>query len=167
MSAAKKHKADFFSQVECEKKLRPVTVRLPDSLWRAVKDISSDRNCSMAELVRQLVKWAISDIDDYIINEKQMSEIRAEIMKLTDIISQIQRELSRIGSSFNQLTKLRNIQQKYQGKKDFDKRAAMMREMEEAKKDSKTLNKAELESLMARYEEATRKAGEAICLILR
>ena len=108
MSAAKKHEADFFSHTECEKKLRPVTVRLPNALWKVVRDISESRNCSMAELVRQLVKWAISDMDNHILNEKQMSEIRTEIMKLTDIISQIQRELYRIGVNYNQVAKLRN-----------------------------------------------------------
>ena len=166
MNEVKKCKAELLSSGEDDNKLRPVTIRFPDTVWKALSDISADRSCSMAQLVRQLVEWSLSDIDVYTGYEDQMEEIKTAINQLTDEISSVQRELHRIGVNFNQEIRLRNIEQKYAKRKTLDERAAYFQELNEVKEGSTTLDKVELEALMHKYEDATKKAGEIICRIL-
>ena len=168
MNETKKHKADsvFLHDEKDTGKLCPVTVRFPEEVWDAIRSISEDRSCSMAQMVRQIVEWGLSDMDDHVMHEDQLSEIRTEVVKLMDVVSQIERELHRIGVNYNQEIRLRNIQQKYHGLTDIDSRMMAIREKEAVMKDSNLLNKDELYELISKYEDATRKAGEQLCRIL-
>ena len=166
MNEVKKCKARFSASEEDAEKLRPVTIRFPEEIWKALRDTSSARGYSMASLVRQLVEWGLSDMDEHTLQEEQISALHDAVIKLTDEISQIQRELNRIGVNYNQEVRLKNIERKYANRKNLEDRASYFREMDAIKNGSTTLNKKELDSLMSRYEEATQKAGEAICRIL-
>ena len=166
MSERKKQQTDFHSHREENRNMCPVTVRFPYTVWEAIRSLSAERDCSMAHLVRQIVEYGVSDIDQHFLREDQLSELRTAVIQLMDVISQIQRELHRIGVNYNQQIKLRNIEQKYKNLTDIDSRMAQIREAEAVRKDSNHLSKEELENIISRYEEATRKAGEVLCRIL-
>ena len=166
MSKTKKQITGMMKSYEDEERLCPVTVRFPSGVWEAISRISADRSCSMADLVRLVVEWGLQGMEEHTLKEKQISELRDAIIQLTDEISQVQRELNRIGVNYNQEIKIKNIERKYSNRKNLDERASYFREMEVVKKENTTLNKDELDSLMSRYEEATKVAGETICRIL-
>ena len=76
----------------------------------------------------------------------------------------IRSELKRIGINYNQELKLKHIEKKYAGSSNFDDIAMKAAEEEEIKKDC--LPAKDLDAIMNRYEEATKKVGEQLCRIL-
>ena len=168
MSKAKKQKTVSTSSpvIEDDGRLCAVTVRFPHWVWETIRSIAADRSCSMAELVRQVVQYGLSDIDQHFLRDEQMAEIRSAVVQLMDVISQVERELHRIGINYNQEIRLRHIQQKYENLTDIDSRMNQIRETETVKKESNNLSKEELDHLISRYEDATKKTGEILYQIL-
>lgn len=167
MSRAKKLGASLLASAEDDNnRLRPVTIRLPEALWKGLRVVSEDRGCSMAALVRQVLEYGISDMDNMLLREDQMAEIRTLVMQLMDAVSGVQRELHRIGVNYNQEIKLKQIERKYRNLTDMESRIMAIREKDAVQNDHNTLSKDELDRLMQRYTEATEKAGEVLCRIL-
>lgn len=150
--------------------LRPVTVRFSGEAWEAIRDTAAENGVSMAELVRMAVAGNLSRYlgDIRIIDQRQAAEIKKAITALCDTASRIETELHRIGINYNQEIRLKQIERKY-GDMTYSSmtwRMEKLKEVAAVKADSANLDKAELEKILKRYEQATKQVGEILCRIL-
>ena len=150
--------------------LRPVTVRFTAEAWEAIRDTAAENGVSMAELVRMAVAGNLSRYlgDIRIVDQQQAAEIKKAITALCDTVSRTEMELHRIGLNYNQEVRLMQIQRKY-GDTKYASFQTLIRKSEEetaVKQDSANLDKAELEKLISRYEQATKQVGDLLCRIL-
>lgn len=150
--------------------LRPVTVRFTAEAWEAIRDTAAENGVSMAELVRMAVAGNLSRYlgDIRIVDKRQAAEIKKAIAALCDTVSRTEIELHRIGKNFNQQVRLMEIQRKYGDLKyaSWDTRLRKIEEERAVMEDSANLSKEELETLISRYEQATKQVGELLCRIL-
>lgn len=149
-------------------RLMPITVRFGEEAMQAIDELAREYEKPKAEIIRAAVD---NRLEKYLgaicfIDAAQGAAIRKEIFALASEMQAIKAELRRIGINFNQEIKLRQIEKKQRGGNLFEQMQRKEAEKAALLKENRTLDKAELEALMQRYEAATEKAGDAICLIL-
>ena len=167
-------------------RLRPITVRFGADAWDAIRDVAQDCGVSQAELVRiaiagNMVKY-LSTLR--YIDMEQGDQIKQVLVELYNAVSGTQSELHRIGVNLNQIAKQLNAEKKKDKQQPTDYRFDLYVELrkiangqdtEEEKTEepdeteiAAELEKTriELERIMQRYTEATRKAGDILCRIL-
>lgn len=150
-------------------RLMPITVRFSEEAMQAIEELAREYEKPKAEIIRAAVD---NRLEKYLgnlvfIDAEQGAAIRKEVFDLASEMQAIKAELRRIGINYNQEIKLRQIEKKQRGGGNLYERMQRI-EAEKAAllKENKTLDKAELEQLMQRYEAATEKVGDAICHIL-
>lgn len=151
----------------CER-LQPITVRFSEEAMQAIDELAREYEKPKAEIIRAAVDNRLEKYLGMIcyIDAEQGAAIRKEIFALASEMQAIKAELRRIGINFNQEVKLRQIEKKQRGGNLYEQMQRKEAEKAALMKENKTLDKAELERLMQRYEAAAEKAGDAICLIL-
>lgn len=155
-------------------KLKPVTVRFTGEAWEVLHDVAADNHITAAELIRLCVDNRLAaylQTVDYIDAEqgaailKEKRAIRETLLQVYNEMAAVRIELNRIGVNFNQEVKRRNILQKYRGTMDVSKLMEKQQELDKLDADSQGYSPEKMEELIARYEQATKKAGDALCRI--
>lgn len=155
-------------------KLKPVTVRFTGEAWKVLHDVAADNHITAAELIRLCVDNRLAaylQTVDYIDAEQgaailaEKRAIRETLLQVYNEMAAVRLELNRIGVNFNQEVKRRNIIQKYSGTMDIGKLMEKQQELEKLDAESQGYSPKKMEELIARYEQATKKAGDALCRI--
>ena len=139
-----------------DNRLVAITIRFTVDAMDVIKQIAEANNMSIAELVRmavddRLIKYLQGVV---FIDEDQGEKIREELYELGTVLGEIKFELNRIGVNINQQAKIKNMQYKYGGA--------------DGKLDEKENSEysGEMENIIRRFEDAAKKAGDALCHIL-
>lgn len=165
--------------------LVPMTVRFSKETNDIFQELADTNKVSKAQVVRLA---AAGSLEKYFgnlvyIDSKQAQDINKKICALGRLMQELRRQLRRIGINYNQELKLRHIERmkekleeenRYLGctSEDIDKSYrnriqinSLEQEALEIKKDNKLLDKNELNHIINRYEEATKKVSEALWYI--
>ena len=153
---------------DANEKLIQITTRFTEDEYRAIEDVAKINNRAMSEIIRLCVENRLPKyLDTIFFYDNEMGEaVRSELVKLNTILEGIKYELLRQGINYNQELKLRNIEAKYKGRNSPVQFKQKEKEIQSVMADTNTFNKEEVLELLQRFEEATKKAGEAICHIL-
>lgn len=150
-------------------KLVPITVRFSEGAMKVFDEMAQEHNLSKAEIIRLTVDNRLINYLGNVsfVNHEDAVKIREEMYNLTTELELIKRELNRIGLNFNQELKLKHIEKKYQNlRMNFDDIMMKQKEEEEVKKDTSLLNQEELEALLSKYDDITKRVGDVLCRIL-
>lgn len=157
-------------------KLVPVTVRFSGDAWKVLHDVADEHNITTAELIRYCVDNRLANYlrsIEYVDAQQgaamlsTQQQIRDLLAELGNEMAAIKFELHRIGVNFNQDVRRRNIEQKYKGAGfDLQKISAKQKELQAIDAECKGFDPEQLEQLLARYEQATAKVGDALCRIV-
>jgi len=144
MSGAKKHP-----------QMEPVTVRFTPEAMRSIEQAAREHGMSKAQVVRLATD---GDLVDYLRNVRVVSpddatEIRAGIKELCREARKASYEMHKIGVNVNQVTRAVNYAAKH-GRPLPDELMYILH------------IEADLMDILARYEKASGKVGEALCRIL-
>lgn len=134
--------------------LQPVTIRFTSDAWQALRDVARQEGVSVVEIARLAITGKLGEYFGTIkcIDREQAGEIRRQIAELGNAVSMIGMELNRIGINFNQSVRALNQMAK-NGTPITGRNAGL------------ALSKSELEGLLEKYAEVSRKVGEIQCLI--
>lgn len=138
--------------------LKPVTVRFTEGAYDAIREIASEQGWSMADTVRkgfdmELVKYL--DTVRYM-DYDQGKEIQRRLMDLANLLQGISGELRRIGVNYNQDIRLRLT-----ALKSADGSGATLDEGKIELRRKRLM--LDLETVLSRYETATKKVGDELC----
>ena len=100
---------------------------------------------------------------------EQGDEIKKQVTALFDVVSRIQVELNRIGVNYNQEIRLKQYERRLIANGFEGERLANILDNERIKMQAGggyRLDMEAVDDLIARYEEATKEVGEALCRIL-
>lgn len=149
--------------------LIPMTVRFPEETMSVIDSLAQEFDLGKAEIVRLAVDNRLVKYLGLVrcLNTAQAEEIRRALAGICTEMAEVGSELRRIGVNFNQQVKLEHLKQRLEASRTINLRMAVKDEIMELEKGTNVLRKDELDALMMRYEDATRKAGEALCRILR
>lgn len=162
--------------------LVPMTVRFSKETNDIFQELADTYSISKAQVVRLA---AAGSLEKYFgnlvyIDSKQAQDINKKICALGRLMQDMRRQLRRIGINYNQDLKLRHIERMKEKleeenrnlgctSEDIDKtyknRIQIRRFKEEAdeiKKDTRLLDKNELNHIIDRYEKATKKVSESL-----
>lgn len=162
--------------------LKPVTVRLTETAYKALRKIASEHGFSLSEVLRVVVDM---DLERYrkgvmFADYEQGEAIQGQLLILANTMQDILYQLRRIGINYNQelrirQTKLREIREERERIKNmkylstWDK---VTREMELNQAEQAEIDKLQgfdadaVKKLIDQYREVTREVGESICHIL-
>ena len=135
--------------------MEPITVRFSPDVMQILGQIAEDNCLSKAQVVRLATDGKLYQYmqDIKIVSPADADAIRAEIKVLTDATRKAEYELHKIGVNLNQIARAMNYMLKSgQFWPDGIGSTYLMRQ--------------ELLDIILRYEEASGKAGEALCRIL-
>lgn len=147
--------------------LVPTTVRFTSAGMDAVNQLAKLNGISTAEMIRYIVD---ENLEKYLskvvfVEHSDAVEFRKILHEVLTEMSFIKTELKRIGINYNQEMKLKQIENKYSdifiSYEDMMLKDAEIKEV----KNSESLSIEKLNSLMSRFEEASKKVGELVCLI--
>lgn len=148
-------------------RLIPMTVRFSEDAMSVFDEMAEQHGRSKADIVRLTIDNRLEAFLQKCVYVEHSDAV--EIRKtLSDILTEMQAvrsELHRIGINFNQELKLKQIEKKYSGKRDYQILLQRMSEEEAVKKDVQNLSREELDALLTRYEKATERVGDILCLI--
>lgn len=164
-----------------EESLIPMTVRFTSKANEAFQAIADENHVSKAEVVRVAAAGGMERYFGNVryIDTKQAEVINKNICILASELAEIKSQIRRIGVNFNQEIKLKHIEKQLKefdvNSSDGDYGSAIQKRLnnrdkikkleEEAdaiRSNESLLNKKELEHLMTRFEEATKKVSEAL-----
>lgn len=179
MSKTKSNLNEKKATPETNEKMIPLTVRFTPTEAETFRDLVVERGISLSALIRHSacnnVAKCLGDI--WYVDRKQAAEIDAHIVTVGNIMRNIYVELHRIGCNYNQEIKLRQIQKKREelaaerrrflrpGSYDWcvgEEDIALNDEEEKIKASSELLSVDKIDEMLARYEDATRKASEVL-----
>lgn len=147
--------------------LVPVTVRLAPEIYNVISGIADRNDISKAEAVRLAVDNRLLDYVGKVqyVNPEQGKEIKLLLGSLATEMHKIRLEINRIGVNYNQEMKLKNIEKKYSGKKDFDAIQMMCQEQDEVEKGIDVVSEEGLNALLDRCDSITKRFGDVKCLL--
>ena len=148
--------------------MRALTIRVSEPTYAELKREAAEQNLrGVAEAVRRAIEDATADYKSVVryVDTAQTQEIRKQLSALMGCMSDIRVELRRIGVNYNQELKIKQIKAKY-AKSGLNGIMQQQKEIEDLKKEAGALDLPKLESLIARYEAATKEAGELLWPIL-
>ncbi len=148
------------------KKLVAMCVRFNPEAMNVINRVCKLNHISKAQFIRYCVDDRLAEHLKHtrLVDEEQADMLREEIYILNNALQEIRLELNRIGVNYNQAVRLQNIKNKYPDIMDTNLIQRRIEEEDEAILN--TLSKEELDSIISRFEAATKKAGDAICAIL-
>lgn len=149
-------------------KLVPLTVRFTGPAIDTIRAIAKEHGFSVAEIIRFTMDNKLKDYLGSVqfMDYDQGEEIRMGIIDLEKAIANVGRELNRIGVNYNQEIKLRHLQERYDAKKmTMDERLRWKQEYAEAQYGQSTLSKEELDELLTRYENVSKRVGELLKIL--
>lgn len=147
--------------------LEKVTVRFTTDALSVIDELAELNGRTRSEIIRLAVDNRLANYLPKVtfLEHEDAVKFRKELTNLLSAIEDIRNELHRIGVNYNQELKLKQIEKKYSGgKMDYNTIMQKQHDEEEVLKDVSNLKPEELDALMTRYEEATKKVGEALCL---
>lgn len=163
--------------------LVPMTIRLDSETNQAITKLAKEHKLSKADVVRMAIDGGLSRYLNSIryIEPEQGKQIQKAVTLASNEITEIGKQLKRIGINYNQEVRLKNLETKKQAIMEqqqqavsgkhidtnlfikCDKDIRKLEEQEKKIKESETvLSKTELENLMAWYEEITDRLGEML-----
>ncbi len=133
-----------------EVKLVPITIRFSEDAYNSIGTVASLNHMSKAEIVRLAVDRRLIEFLStvYWADEEQGEAIRKELYNIGTALSNIEREINKIGVNYNQEIKLKHIQQKYAGKTDVYMLKRKIKEEDEVKAGTKDFSKDEFKKVM-------------------
>ena len=164
-------------------KLIPITIRISAATYDTVSSLADEYHVKKADIIRLAID---GNLERYLgriryIDDAQAKVIHKNIITLGNVLIDIRDQLRRIGVNYNREIRLRNARRK---KADVDARkkqaiknktnsifmntlneeSEIDKEIEDIMKDSKLLDRDELNQLIHRVEEAISKAGDDLCM---
>lgn len=148
--------------------LRPVTVRFTTAGYETLSDLARQKGVSLAEIVRVAAAGNLAEYFGTLrfMDMEQGDEIKKQVTALLDVVSQIQVELNRIGVNYNQEIQLKQYERQLIANGYSDRRLVNLLANERMKMEHVGLSPDVVTDLIARYEEATKEVGDALCRIL-
>lgn len=139
---------------------KAVSIRFTNEELQAIDKVALEHKMSRSEVVRLCVSGNVANMPSVTITDSE--KIAPILYELLTEMQAVKNELNRIGVNFNQALKIAQAERCYKITKDYN----ALKEMTMLQHDKNLLNKDELNALMERYENATKKAGEQLCHIL-
>jgi len=135
--------------------MEPITVRFSPRAMQALGQIAEDNCLSKAQVVRLATDGKLYQYlrDIKIISPADADAIRAEIRELFNETRRVEYELHKMGVNLNQVARALNVMVK--------NGQPWPKEVE-----SIALTPESITGILLRYEQASEKAGEALCRIL-
>ena len=153
--------------------LEKVTVRMTSDALSVIDELAVNNGRTRSDIIRLAIDNRLATYLPNVtfVEHEDAVAFHDTLASLLTSMEDIRSELHRIGVNYNQELKLKQIAKKYAkvgDEFDFDYNAISNRRKEEkaVKSDSSDLKPEELDALLSRYEEATKKVGEALCHIL-
>lgn len=163
--------------VNVRERMKVLKIRLPQELYDEIDSASRELKLSKAEVIRKLTHNNLQFSSCSYINEQQGEQLRVLLHDALCEMNSIKTELRRIGVNYNQELRLKNEifkLEQAQGKAmknndlnayyEYGRRAQELRSQLQYGKSGYTVN--DIEPLIERYEQATKKVGEQLCRIL-
>lgn len=138
-----------------EAPMEPITVRFSPKAMQALGQIADDNCLSKAQVVRLATDGKLYQYlrDIRIISPTDADAIREEIRELFNETRRVEYELHKMGVNLNQVARALNIMVK--NGQPWPREAAEI-----------SLTPEHIMGILLRYEQASEKAGEALCHIL-
>lgn len=135
--------------------MEPITVRFSPKAMQALGQIADDNCLSKAQVVRLATDGKLYQYlrDIRIISPADADAIREEIRELFNATRRVEYELHKMGVNLNQVARALNIMVK--NGQPWPREAAEI-----------SLTPEHIMGILLRYEQASEKAGEALCHIL-
>lgn len=148
-----------------DEKLIPLTCRFTASAYSVISTVADKNHLSKSEIVRlaadqRLIQYLSSVLW---VEEEQGDKVLEELMKIGTELSNIRKELRRIGINYNQEVRLKNIEAKY-GKR-VDSPVLMKKkdsEIQKVKKDCTVFSKDEFKKVMKHFDKMSSEMGDRI-----
>jgi hypothetical protein len=153
---------------EKQDKLVPLTVRFTGPAVETIRTVAKEHGLSLAEIIRFTMDNKLSEYLGSIqfVDYDQGKDIEKELHVLINMTQKVGQELNRIGVNYNQEIKLRHLQERYDAKKmTMDERLRWKQEYAEAQYGQSTLSKEELDELLTRYENVSKRVGELLKIL--
>ena len=150
-----------------EGRLIPITVRFTTDGYDAICDLAEQYKMSKAEIVRlatddRLIKYLGNTV---YIDKEQGEAVTLAVGKIGTELEKIRLELNRIGVNYNQAQRLKNIQEKYKNRTDFDSIRYRMNEEDEVQSGINAVTEKGIGDLIDRFENLTKEAGDLLCTL--
>lgn len=135
--------------------MEPITVRFSPKAMQALEQIAEDNCLSKAQVVRLATDGKLYQYlrDIRIISPADADAIRAEIRELFNETRRVEFELHKIGVNLNQVARALNMMAK--NGQPWPKEVGPI-----------SITSENLMGIIVRFEQASEKAGEALCRIL-
>ena len=135
--------------------MEPITVRFSPEVMQALGQIAYDNCLSKAQVVRLATNGTLFQYlrNIKIVSPTDADAIRAEIKALTDATRKTEYELHKIGVNLNQIARALNYMAKTG--QSWPREVGAI-----------SLTRQDIMDIILRYEQASKKAGEALCRIL-
>ena len=145
-------------------KLVPLTVRFTGPAIDTIRSIAKEHGFSAAEIIRFTMDNKLKEYLGSVqfMDYDQGEEIRLGINGLTKAISEVGRELNRIGVNYNQEVRLHNIEKK---RKESGNSSELQYEENLIMNSNWAFDKSEVADLFEKYEATAKMIAELIDLI--
>lgn len=149
-----------------EKKLVPITVRLSESVYSGLHDLSKEFGVSFAHTVRLAAECELENYFGSVRykDRTQAGEIMAAGKELTKICRDIVNNVRRIGFNFSQELRLKDAKKKYYDVCNDSSKGRLIKELaldeyikEKDEIEKASLNKDELKNIIEQFETAAEK----------
>lgn len=155
----------------------PKTVRFTEEETELIKQLADEYDLSDSQVIRLAMNGGMEEFLGNVryVDPETGLAMKEAVMRCGNIMQSVQNELHRIGVNFNQAVKLENIRRMEQaldrewkhGSVDTrlgvaEKRQALAKEKEDIESGAGALSKEELDSLLRRYEDATKEVSKIL-----
>lgn len=155
-------------------RLIPVTVRFSEGAMSVINLLAENNRMTKAEVVRLAVD---NRLEEYLqktlfFDAADAKNVTSMMYELLTEIQKIRSEIHRLGVNYNQELKMKNIENKYSMLSrrgvglTYNQIKEKTKEVDAVKNDVQNFTHEELEAILTRYEAATEKVRDLLCLIL-
>lgn len=149
--------------------LEKVTVRFSKDALSVIDELAERNGRTRSEVIRLAVDNRLMNYLEKVsfVEHEDAVMYRKGLADVLTALEDIHQELNRIGVNYNQELKLKHIEKKYEKvNMNYDMIRRKRYDEEQVIKDQSNLNKQELSKILERYENATKKVSDLLCLIL-
>lgn len=153
-------------------KTKMISARLPEELIQALDEVSASEGASRSAIINTLLKNRLPKRNTQLtfVQHDDAVKFYTSLFQIFDEMNAIKNELNKIGVNYNQEVKALNRGHKKSSSSAFDTPRSLLEiELNMNEKDDENvttkLDINALKELVIRYEKASRKVDETLCLI--
>ncbi len=161
--------------------MKATKIRFEQEEYDVLKSVADEYHVSLAEVVRLAVAGNLAKYLGTIryVDQKQASDICKVVLGCKQVLWDIRDQIRRIGVNYNQEIKLRNIEAQIKAKEQeipFGRTGNYTHQLElkelraqisAIEKDRGSLNRKDLDALVARVDAVGKVVGDAMCRIVQ